>query len=118
MPTTTASRATSYGGSGDAGGHVGGRLVAVRRPDALDEVLWGERVLLGADRLDDVRREDAADLSRPLVRELPLEPGQEARPERVAAAGGLDRGASRARLDVDRLGVAGGDPHAVGAEGG
>src|SRR3954454_17354997 len=103
MPTTTASRATSYGGSGDAGGHVGARLVAVRRPDALDEVLWGERVLLRTDRLDDVRREDAADLSRPLMGELPLEPGQEARPERVADTGRLHRGDARARLDVDRL---------------
>ena len=81
-------------------------VVAVGRADPLDELLGGEGVLLGADRLDDVRRQHAADLRRPLVPELPLEPGQEAGPEGVTDPGRLDGRDAGGRLDLDRLAVA------------
>ena len=58
---------------------------------ALDELACGEGVLLGADRLDDVRREHAADLGGALVAQAPVQPCQEAGPEGVTDAGGLDR---------------------------
>ena len=57
---------------------VGGRLLAVRRGHALDELLAGEGVLLGAHPLHDVRREHAADLRGPLVAQAPLQRREEA----------------------------------------
>src|SRR4051812_8194732 len=85
------SHSVRSGSGDDLGGHVGGGGVAVRRAHALHELLVAEGVLLGADSLDDVRRQHASDLGRAFVAEAPLEPGEEARAERVADAGRFHR---------------------------
>ena len=69
------------------------------------------------DLLDDVRRQHAADLGRPLVGELPLQRRQEAGPERVAHAGRLDRHHTGDGGHLDLLLVVADDPHAVRPEG-
>src|SRR5262245_24190027 len=69
---------------------VADRDVAVGRPAALEERRAGQGVLLGADLLDDVDREQAAELGRALGVQSPRQGRQEAGPEGVADAGRLD----------------------------
>ena len=71
-------------------GHLGGRLLAVRVGEAAHEGGPLEGVLLGADLLHDVHREQAAELGGTLEGEVPLQRREEARTERVPDTGRLD----------------------------
>ena len=93
-PTRRRGRRRPPGGRLRAAGRPGaapisvGRLVAVRRARARSRNrALREVVLLGADGLDDVRRQQRADLGAALVGEAPREPGEEAGAEGVADAG-------------------------------
>ena len=66
---------------------LGGDVLAVGLGEALGEVVSLDLVLLGADRLEHERREQAADLGRPLPRQAPGRAGQEPGAETVADAG-------------------------------
>src|SRR5437899_1541083 len=67
----------------EVGFQLGGGGCAVRGLEPVQETGPGEVVLLGADRLDDVRREHAADLRRTFQSETPRDSGQEAGTKRV-----------------------------------
>ena len=73
-------------------------------------------VLLGADLLDDVHREQAAELGRALEVEVPVQRGQEAGPERVADTGRLDLADLGDGGDGDRLLALAVDADALGAQ--
>ena len=91
---------------------VGRRLVTVGRRAALEERGAGDLVLLGADHLDHVDGQQAAELGGPLVAEAPAEGGEEARPEGVADAGRLDLRDLGDRRDDDGLLALAVDPDA------
>src|SRR6476620_11579902 len=73
--------------SGSRGAHVtrdlGRGVAAVRRREPGDERLLVEGVLLGADTLDDVGSEQAAELGGPFEGEVPLQGCEEPGPEGV-----------------------------------
>ena len=96
---------------------VGDRVGAVRVLEALEELRSRvQRVLLGADLLHDVHREQAAELGGALEAEVPGERGEEAGPERVADAGRLDLADLGDRGDGDRLLALAVDADALGAQ--
>ncbi len=74
-------------------------------------------VLLGADRLEHVGREHRADLGAPLVAEPAGQADEEAGPERVADAGGVDPLDVAGDRHVDRVLALGADVGAVLAAG-
>src|SRR5680860_1907138 len=91
----------------DLGGCI--RSVGVREP--LHEGGLGQGVLLGADLLHDVHREQAAELRRTLEAQAPGQRSKETCAERVADTSGLDLLDLRYGGHGDRLLACTVDPH-------
>jgi hypothetical protein len=64
-----------------------GRIIAICFRDPLEEVALSDRILLGANCFDDIRRQERADLGAAFIAKTPSLPGQETRAKGVTNTG-------------------------------